>query len=60
MITIESKEFMAESNAWQVQALLETTSGTRRGLHSVELAEDASDDAIKAAIFALYDQVKSK
>jgi hypothetical protein len=60
MITIESKEFMAESNAWHVQALLATPSGTRRGLHSVELAEDASDDAIKAAILALYDQVKSK
>jgi hypothetical protein len=60
MIDIQSKEYDSAAKGWHVHAVADLKSGTRRGLHSVELAEDASDDDLKAAVLALYEPAKSK
>ncbi len=60
MITIEAKEFIEAIGAWHVQILADLKSGTRRCAHCIELAADASDDDLKAAVLALYEPAKSK
>lgn len=60
MITIESKEYLPEFGGWHVQANVELATGSRRGIHLVEISDDVSDDEIKAAILAMYQPAKGK
>lgn len=49
---IRSKSF---DNGWNVDCAVDTDTGTRAGLHYVDLPEEATDDDIKAAIIAQYE-----
>ena len=51
MITVFNKYFQGY---WHVDCSVTLPSGTRTGLHSVELGESATDAEIEAAILALY------
>lgn len=51
-VTINKKEWTGI--AWMVYAIIKDAAGTRSGPHTIDLPEDASDSAIKAAIAALY------
>lgn len=52
MITIFNKQFQGY---WHVHCSVNLPSGTRTGVHSVELGEAATDAEIEAAILALYE-----
>ena len=52
MIVVTKKTWI--EGWWHVQCSVILGDGTRVGVHSVELPEDATDAQIEAAVLALY------